>query len=65
MNVITLEIKNKSLKKMRKKNNNEWKLIDWRYLYFSIIKENKELKKQIEVLESIVRIQLPIIRDKK
>ena len=65
MNVITLEIKNKSLKKMMKKNNNEWKLIDWRYLYFSIIKENKELKKQIEVLESIVRIQLPIIRDKK
>ena len=65
MIVIKLEIKNKSLKKMRKKNNNEWKLIDWRYLYFSIIKENKELKKQIEVLESIVRIQLPIIRDKK
>ena len=65
MNVIKLEIKNKSLKKMRKNNNNEWKSIDWRYLYFSIIKENKELKKQIEVLESIVRIQLPIIGDKK
>ena len=65
MIVIKLEIKNKSLKKMRKNNNNEWKSIDWRYLYFSIIKENKELKKQIEVLESIVRIQLPIIGDKK
>ena len=65
MNVIKLEIKNKSLKKMRKNNNNEWKSIDWRYLYFSIAEENDKLKKQIEVLESIVRIQLPIIGDKK
>jgi anaerobic selenocysteine-containing dehydrogenase len=45
---------------MRKKNK-KWKSIDWRYLYFSIAEENKKLKKQIEVLESIVRVQLPII----
>ena len=50
---------------MRKKNNNEWESIDWRYPYFSIAEEKDKLKKQIEVLESIVRNQLPIIGDKK
>ena len=49
---------------MRKKNS-DWESIDWQYLYFSITEENRKLKKQIEVLESIVRIQLPIIGDKK
>ena len=37
--------------------------IDWRQLYSDLIQENKELKKQIEVLESILRIHLPIIED--
>ena len=36
---------------------------DWRQLYSDLIKENKELKKQIEVLESILRIHLPIVED--
>mgnify|MGYP003150782323 CR=1 FL=1 len=36
---------------------------DWRQLYSDLIQENKELKKQIEVLESILRIHLPIIED--
>jgi hypothetical protein len=33
----------------------------WRHLYHSLLKENKTLKKQIEVLESILRIHLPIV----
>ena len=63
MIVKKLVRKNKSLKK--KKMNSDWKSINWQYLYFSITEENRKLKKQIEVLESIVRIQLPIIGDKK
>ena len=45
---------------MRKKNS-DWESIDWQYLYFSIAEENRKLKKQIEVLESILRLHLPII----
>ena len=47
---------------MRKKNS-DWESIDWQYLYFSIVEENKKLKNQIEVLESILRLHLPIIGD--
>ena len=36
---------------------------DWKQLYSDLLQENKELKKQIEVLESILRIHLPIIED--
>ena len=31
--------------------------IDWKHL----IQENKELKKQIEILESILRVHLPVV----
>ena len=34
---------------------------DWRYLYSDLLQENLELKKQIEVLESILRTHLPIV----
>ena len=47
------------------RNNKNWESIDWKYLYFRIVKENNELKNKIEILESIVRIQLPIVGDKK
>jgi hypothetical protein len=35
--------------------------VDWRQLYSKLLQENKELKKQIEVLESILRTHLPIV----
>ena len=35
--------------------------LDWRHLYNSLLEENKTLKKQIEVLESILRVHLPIV----
>ena len=41
--------------------NSDWESVDWQYLYFSIVEENRKLKKQIEVLESILRLHLPII----
>ena len=34
---------------------------DWRHLYSSLLHENKELKKQIEVLEAILRTHLPVV----
>ena len=34
---------------------------DWRHLYSSLLKENQDLKKQIEVLESILRTHLPVV----
>ena len=34
---------------------------DWRELYSSVLQENMELKKQIEVLESILRTHLPVV----
>ena len=43
------------------KNKVKWKSIDWPYLYMHIVKENKILRSQIEVLESILKKQLPII----
>lgn len=36
---------------------------DWRHLYSDLLQENLELKKQIEVLESILRTHLPIIEE--
>ena len=35
--------------------------VDWRHLYSSLLQENLELKKQIEVLESILRTHLPVV----
>ena len=35
--------------------------VDWQHLYSTLLQENKELKKQIEVLESILRVHLPVI----
>ena len=35
--------------------------VDWRHLYSTLLEENKDLKKQIEVLESILRTHLPIV----
>jgi len=35
--------------------------IDWRHLYSKLLHENKQLKKQIEVLESILRTHLPVV----
>ena len=35
--------------------------IDWKQLYSDLIQENKELKKQIEILESILRVHLPVV----
>ena len=34
---------------------------DWRHLYSTLLEENKNLKKQIEVLESILRTHLPVV----
>ena len=34
---------------------------DWRHLYSELLQENLELKKQIEVLESILRTHLPVV----
>ena len=39
--------------------------VDWRHLYSSLLQENLELKKQIEVLEAILRTHLPVVEDKK
>tara|TARA_R110001592_G_C12877717_1_gene724408 strand:+ start:141 stop:269 length:129 start_codon:yes stop_codon:yes gene_type:complete len=38
---------------------------DWRHLYSSLLQENKELKKKIEVLESILRTHLPVVEKNK
>ena len=34
---------------------------DWQYLYSTLLHENMELKKQIEVLEAILRTHLPVV----
>ena len=34
---------------------------DWRHLYSSLLQENQDLKKQIEVLEAILRTHLPVV----
>ena len=43
------------------KNKVDWKSIDWPYLYMCVVEENKILRRQIGVLESILKKQLPII----
>ena len=43
------------------KNKVDWKSINWLNLYMSVVEENKILRRQIEVLESILKKQLPII----
>ena len=35
--------------------------VDWLYLYSKAIRENKELKKQVQVLEAILRTHLPVV----
>ena len=37
--------------------------MDWQYLYQEKLYENRELKKQLEVVESILRNFLPIIEN--
>ena len=59
-----LEMGNKKWTTMGKRNS-DWKSIDWQYLYRCIVKENSKLKKQVEVLESILRTHLPIIGEDK
>tara|TARA_Y100001970_G_C13899608_1_gene682919 strand:- start:145 stop:294 length:150 start_codon:yes stop_codon:yes gene_type:complete len=49
---------------MRKKDSDR-QYIDWQYLYLSIVDENRNLKKQIQVLESILRMHIPIIGEDK
>ena len=34
---------------------------DWRHLCSSLLQENQDLKKQIEVLEAILRTHLPVV----
>ena len=43
------------------KNKVDWKSINWPNLYMCVVEENKILRRQIEVLESILKKQLPII----
>ena len=38
--------------------------MDWQYLYKEQLNENQELKKQLDVVESILRNFLPIIDNK-
>ena len=35
--------------------------VDWRHLYSELLEKNKDLKKQIEVLEEILRTHLPVV----
>ena len=35
--------------------------VDWLYLYTKTLRENQELKKQIRVLEQILRTHLPVV----
>ena len=35
--------------------------VDWLYLYSKAIRENKELKRQVQVLETILRTHLPVV----
>ena len=35
--------------------------VDWLYLYSKTLRENQELKKQIRVLEEILRTHLPVV----
>ena len=43
------------------KNKVDWKSIDWLQLYMGVVEENKILRRQIEVLEYILKKQLPIV----
>jgi len=43
------------------KNKVDWKSINWLNLYMSVVEENKILRRQIEVLEAILKKQLPIV----
>jgi len=60
MIVRKLVKQNKNLKR-KMKNKVDWKSIDWPYLYMCVVEENKILRKQIEVLESILKKQLPVV----
>ena len=35
--------------------------VDWLYLYTKTLRENQELKKQVRVLEEILRTHLPVV----
>ena len=35
--------------------------VDWLYLYTKTLGENRELKKQVRVLEEILRTHLPVV----
>jgi len=60
MNVEQLVKKNKLLKR-KMKNKVDWKSIDWPHLYMYVVEENKILRKQIEVLEAILKKHLPVV----
>ena len=60
MIVRKLVKQNKNLNR-KMKNKVDWKSIDWPYLYMCVVEENKILRKQIEVLESILKKQLPVV----
>ena len=38
-------------------------LMNWQYLYQKQLDENQELKKQLDITESILREYLPIVED--
>ena len=38
-------------------------LMNWQYLYQKQLDENQELKKQLDIAESILREYLPIVED--
>ena len=46
---------------MKNKNEVDWNSIDWPHLYMYVVEENKILRKQIEVLEAILKKHLPVV----
>ena len=39
-------------------------LMDWQHLYQKQLNENQELKKQLDITESILRNFLPVVKSK-
>ena len=38
--------------------------IDWRQLYSNLLKENQDLKNEITLLETILKLHIPIVEKK-
>ena len=41
-----------------------WMLMDWQNLYQKQLNENQDLKKQLDIVESILRNFLPVVEPK-